>query len=152
MLYVGFFRFEFDDPQLGRREAEFSYLIAAENVDEATERMAEQIMANHQDILQGTDRLMLDDLVEILQVPDEGLILKVSHAAVSDGTVFHHVLPNNDSEDCSNYRQGPDPAHDPEGASEYEPQPFLLLEDADDEEGDDLEAEDDDVDADDDES
>lgn len=131
MLYVGFFRFDFNDPQLGEREAEFTYLIEADTLDDATERMAEQIMANHQDLLQGTNRVMLDDLIEIVQVPADGVVLKFSHTARTDGVVFHNVLPNNDSDDCSNYRQGPDPCEDPDGASEFEAEPFLLLEDAD---------------------
>jgi hypothetical protein len=133
MLYVGFFRFEFDDPQLGKREAEFTYLVESDSVDDATQRMAKQIMANHQDLLQGTDRVMLDDLVEIVQVPAEGVVLKFSHAASTDGMVYHSVLPNNESDDCSNYRQGPDPCEDPDAASEFEAEPFLLLEDAEEE-------------------
>jgi hypothetical protein len=130
MLFVGFFSFEFEDPELGKRDAEFSYLIEAETLDDATERMAENIMANHQDILQGTDRLMLDDLIEIIEMPADGVLLKFSHAPATGEMVFHTVLPNNDSDECSNYRQGPNPCDDPEGASEFVPEPFLLLEDA----------------------
>ncbi|REK12427.1 MAG: hypothetical protein DWQ37_11870 [Planctomycetota bacterium] len=125
MLYVGFFRFEFEADRGETQEAEFSYLVEADSIDEACQVMGEQITGKYSHLLNATERLMLDDCIEIAEVPRGGVLLRMSQAKQRESSVMLSVLPEYDGDKCLAYRQGPDPAEDLEAANAFEPEPFL---------------------------
>lgn len=135
MLYIGFFRFEFDDADTGASEGRFSFAVEAGDIDEACQTMANSIMEQHGELLGNAAQLFLDDVVEVKSLPAGGVILRAEHGPLhADDPVYSVALPDYDGEECLNYRQGPDPHDDPEGASEYAPQPFIEFEATDEEE------------------
>jgi hypothetical protein len=135
MLYIGYFRFEFDDADSGNSEGRFSFAVEADDIDAACATMASTIMEKHGELLGNAAQLFLDDVVEIKSLPAGGVILRAEHGPHhADDPVYSVALPNYDGEECLNYRQGPDAHDDPEGAAEYAPQPFIEFEDSDDSE------------------
>ena len=132
MLYIGYFRFEFDDPDAGNCEGRFTFAVEASDIDEACQTMAASIMEQHGDLLGNAANLFLDDVVEIKSLPAGGVVLRSEHGPLhADDPVYSVALPNYDGEECLNYRQGPDPEDDPEGARQYAPQPFIEFEESD---------------------
>ena len=127
MLYIGYFTFDFDMPKLGKQDAEFTYIVEADSIDAACQTMAEQILEKHRDLLRETEQLMMDDCIEIKEVPAGGVLLKISHAKSAEWPVMRTILPNYDGHECGNYRQGPDPEDDLEAANAYDQEPFLVL-------------------------
>ncbi len=126
MLYIGFFRYEFEDSELGQAEGRFTYAIEAEDVDTACQAMAAKIPEHYGELLRNTAKLFLDDVVEIKALPEGGTILRAEHGPLHiDDPLYMVALPFHDGDGCANYRQGPDPEVDLEAANQYEQQPFI---------------------------
>ena len=126
MIYIAYFRYEFDDPNFGKSEGRFTYAIDAANIEEACRSMEAAISEKHVELMHDTDKLFLDDVIEIASLPEGGTVLRLDYGPQRDELpVFTSLLPNLETEGCSTYRQGPDPDDDVDAANAYEPEPFL---------------------------
>jgi hypothetical protein len=134
MLYVGYFRFDFDDAEAGASEGRFSYLIEAESVDDACQRMAVEIPERYGDLTMNTSQVFLDEIIEIDRLPESGLVLRAEHGpSHPDVPLLITLLPNQEGDGCAIFRQGPDPEEDLEAANAFEPEPFLVFDDVEEE-------------------
>ncbi len=126
MLYIGYFRFQFSESENGTQDAEFTYLVEADSIDKACQAMADQITMKHRDLLRSTEQLMLDDCIEIKEIPVGGVLLRSTYTKEHQWPVVTSVLPNNEGDQCADYRQGPDPTDDLEAANAFEQEPFMV--------------------------
>jgi hypothetical protein len=130
MLYVGYFRFDFEDPDLGPSEGRFTYAIEAGSVDEACQTMAVEIPQRYGDLTMNASQVFLDEIIEIDRLPESGLVLRAEHGpSHPEIPLTISLLPNQEGDGCAIFRQGPDPEEDLEAANAFEPEPFLEFDD-----------------------
>ncbi len=104
--------------------------------------MAAEIPQRYGDLTMNASQVFLDEIIEIDRLPESGLVLRAEHGPSQLGLPLTiSLLPNQEGDGCSIYRQGPDPEDDLEAANAFEPEPFLEFDDVefDDVEGDGVE-------------
>lgn len=110
MLYVGYFRFDFEDPDLGPSEGRFTYAIEAESVDEACQTMAIEIPERYGDLTMNASQVFLDEIIEIARLPEAGLVLRAEHGpSHPEIPLMISLLPNQEGDGCAIFAKGPTP-------------------------------------------
>ncbi len=130
MLYVAFFSHPIewkDIEKYGDPQGRFIYLIEAPNADSASEQMAEKLTTEYRELFNDTPHLVLDDLVEIIQLPPGGVILHCQRGPVKIPPM-ECILPHYDGNLIAVYNQEPDEIpENGEGLIEVEPEAFIVF-------------------------
>jgi hypothetical protein len=87
------------DPEAHGR---FTYLVVAPDPDAARARLRERLerARAESDLLDGPVEVYLDDLIEVGEIPDDGLIGRYTAFLRDPGTSLSMTLPGSDADSC----------------------------------------------------
>ena len=108
MVYIGHFSFVRRDPDTGPHYGWFTYVIEAQDLEEAKARIAVELHAIQQahDLFGGIAEVTLEDIIEFESVPATGVLTRFTEYQGEQPTTIEIPLPCTESDSTRIYGAG----------------------------------------------